>query len=156
MNMELTGMEDLFLQLKKRLSTPGRVISIDGVAQAGQKALADTLAGRFACQLIEVDHTADAQQLIAGAAAGRKKGHVIISGILMRRILAAAGLKPDIAIYVIPSEKNSRRAFWEGILSKPQQEYLAELKADLDKKTVEYHWKHHPIINADYLVEGDE
>lgn len=152
--MELTGREDLFLQLKKRLSTPGRVISIDGVAGAGKEALADKLAGRFACQMIDVDHTAAAEELKAGAAAGRKKGHVIISGILMLRVLAAAGLKPDIAIYVMPPEKNNRRAFREGILSGPQQEYLAELKADLDKKTVEYHWKHHPIINADYLVEG--
>jgi len=154
MNMELTGLEDLVAQLRKRLSGPGCLISIDGVAGAGQKTLADTVAGQFACQLIEVDNTTDAAKLRAAVAAGQKKGHVIIAGILMRRIWTAAGIQPDISIYVIPREDNSRRAFWEGILSKSMQEYLSELKADLDKKTVEYHWKYHPIINADYLVEG--
>ncbi|MFA5100874.1 MAG: hypothetical protein WC547_08340 [Candidatus Omnitrophota bacterium] len=154
MDIEFIVMEDLIAELKGRLASFGMVISVDGVAGAGQKAIADKLAAQFSCEIIEVDNTSDAAKLKTEIASKQKKGTVIISGILMRKLMADAGIKPDIGIYVVPSEKNNRRTFWEGILSKPLPVYLAELKTDLDKKTVEYHWKFHPIINADYLVEG--
>jgi len=154
MDIELIEMKELMAELKGRLAAPGRVISVDGVSGAGQKAVAEKIAARFSCGIIEVDNTSDAAKLKTELAAKQKKGNVIVSGILMRKVMAGAGIKPDIAIYVVPSDKNSRRTFWEGILSKPLQAYLAELETDLDKKTVEYHWKFHPIINADYLVEG--
>jgi hypothetical protein len=155
MNMELIDVKKLLAQLKGRLSGPGRSVSIDGVTGAGQEALADTLAAQCACDVIEVDTACDAAKLRIELAAKQKKRNVVVSGVLMRQILTAAGIKPDISIYVVPSAENNRRGFWEGILSKSLPEYLAELKTDLDKKTVEYHWKYHPIINADYLVEGD-
>jgi hypothetical protein len=154
MDMELIAVKDLMAKLKSRLGKPGQLLSVDGVSGSGQKAIAEKLAAQFSCELIEVDTTSDAAKLKTEIASKQEKGTVVIYGILMRKIIADAGINSDIAIYVVPSEKNSRRAFWEGILSKPLQVYLAELKQDLDKKTVEYHWKYHPIINADFLVEG--
>jgi hypothetical protein len=154
MDMHLISVKDLIEELKFRCVKPGKLVSVDGVKGAGQKYLAEKLSAQFDCEMIEVDNTADVVKLKNEIVAKQKQGKVVAYGILMRKIMLDAGIKPDIEVYVVPSEKNPRRTFWEGILSKPLPVYLAELKTDLDKKTVEYHWKFHPVINADYLVEG--
>jgi ABC-type taurine transport system substrate-binding protein len=82
------------------------------------------------------------------------KGSVIVDGVMMRTIIAAASVDVDVHVYVVPSQANKRRAFWEGILSKPLDAYLAELKDINDKQTVKYHWSTHPVVNADFIVEG--
>jgi hypothetical protein len=154
MNLELTGMSELLAAMKDGLSDSPKLVTVDGVRGAGQKEVAAKIAAHFGCEVVDVDETADAAQFKTVIAAKCKKSPVVVAGILMRTLITAAGLTPDISIYVVPSPKSKQRSFWEGILSKPLEDYLAELTVPLDKKTVEYHWKYHPIINADFLVEG--
>jgi hypothetical protein len=154
MNMEITQMSDLLIALRKRLVGGPHLVSVDGVSGAGQKGIADALTKTFGAEQIEIGQTVDSKKIAADGAAKIKKSNVIVQGPIVQKALKAAGLEPDIKIYVVPSAKNSRRVFWEGILSKPLPVYLAELSDDFDKKTVEYHWQFHPIIHADYLVEG--
>jgi ABC-type uncharacterized transport system ATPase subunit len=154
MNMDMISIKDLKEELRERMARSARVIAVDGVSGAGQKELAGALAAQFKCQLIDLGENMDFSELKTAIEAKAAKASVIISGILMRKAMAEVQIQPDISVYVAPAKKNSRRSFWEGILSKPLQEYLSELNSDLDKKTVKYHWKFHPIINADYLVEG--
>jgi hypothetical protein len=154
MNIEMTGIKDLQADLRESMARSVRLVCVDGVSGAGQRELAVALAAQFKCVLIDLGDSMDFTKLKSAIKEKSSKASVIVSGILMRKAMAEAQIQPDISIYVVPSKQNTRRTFWEGILSKPLHEYLAELNQDLDKKTVEYHWKYHPIINADYLVEG--
>jgi ABC-type uncharacterized transport system ATPase subunit len=154
MNMDMISIKDLKEELIESMARSARVIAFDGVSGAGQKELAAALAAQFKCELIDLGESTDFSKLKSAIEAKAAKASVIISGILMRKAMSEAKIEPDFSIYVVPPKKNTRRTFWEGILSKPLQEYLSELNNDLDKRTVEYHWKFHPIINADYLVEG--
>jgi hypothetical protein len=154
MDIELIDLKDLRAGLKQSIARSARLICFDGVSGAGQKELAGALAAQLKCELIDLDESQDISKLKSAVKVKAANSSVIVSGILMRKAMSEAKIEPDFSIYVVPAKKNSRRAFWEGILSKPLQEYLSELDSDLDKKTVEYHWKFHPIINADYLVEG--
>jgi hypothetical protein len=154
MDMEITDVKDIIVDLD-RMSVKGpQLISVDGVNGAGQKELAVTLAERFKSEQVHLDGTAGPADQKIDIAAKLKKGSVVVEGIAVRKSLTEAGLEADVSIYVFPSRRNSRRAFWEGILAKPLQEHLASLDSGADKKTVEYHWQFHPIIHADYLVEG--
>jgi hypothetical protein len=154
MDMDMTSAKDLQSELRESIARSPRLICVDGVCGAGQKELAAALAVQFKCELIDLGESTDFAKLKSAIEAKRAESSVIVTGILLRKAMAEARIQPDISIYVVPSKKNTRRTFWEGILSKSLQEYLTELKSDLDRKTVEYHWKFHPIINADYLVEG--
>ncbi|HOW42566.1 MAG TPA: hypothetical protein P5110_07180 [Candidatus Omnitrophota bacterium] len=156
MNIELTSFKDLVEALKGNLTGHSAVITVDGVEDAGQEELAEKLGNLFKCEQMHIGGKPDAAKLKADIAAKRKQTSIIVSGIMLRKIMAAAGIDPDVSVYVIPAPGNSRRGFWEGILSKPLELYLSQLSSDLDKKTVEYHHQFHPIIHADFLVEGEE
>lgn len=176
MEMHVIDLKSLVSQLKNASQNSKRIIGVDGVSGAGKTAVAKELSSQLnypvidAVSFIAKKETKDFKSRIDliklkhEVSEKLKQGNVIFESILLLDIMKAIGLKPVISVYTIPSSQNPKRGFWEGILNKPLNQYLEELTADekkhhraniwLDKETVKYHWAFHPIIHADFLVEG--
>jgi hypothetical protein len=67
------------------------------------------------------------------------------------------GGKKGVSIYVIPAKSSPGRALFEAIIGSDYNELMDSLtraKREADKKTVDYHYTFHPVLDADFIVEG--
>jgi hypothetical protein len=155
MRLEFIDKATLIDKLRENQGASHRLIVLDGVLGAGQEAIADALGDELGTQIRHIDPGESPAAVAEDVRRMRETGDVAISGVMMLHTLRESGLEADVHVYLAPARANPRRQYWEGILSKPLNAYLAELDDDLDRRTVQYHWQTHPVINADYLVEAE-
>lgn len=153
MDIEITGYNELVGALKPVAADAG-IIAVD-VSGAGQSTIPGKLAGTLGCRRETLIGAESGARLKAMFKEPAGRGALIVEGVRLLELLRAAGVAPDVYVYVIPSRDNPRRKFWEAILSRPLAEYCEALPEARDREIVKYHHRYHPILNANFLVEGD-
>jgi hypothetical protein len=149
MNIHCTSYKDLIVSLKDLMVG---IIAVDGVCVDGRKALAAALS---AARSFPVVSSGPAMKEAVEKAV--KKGPVIVEGVVLLEALKKTGLRAALNIYVIPGSDSPARGLFDGIVSRDYDELMNELEhRPADRHTVDYHYTFHPIIHADFLLQGQK
>jgi hypothetical protein len=149
MNIHLTEYRDLVKSLRE---LKGGIIAVDGICDEGRTALAAALSRTFAFAVVSTGPA-----LKDAVEKAVKKSPVIVEGMVLLEALKKAGVQAAVNIYCIPAPDSARRHLFDGIVSKDYKEVMAELEyRQQDRHIVDYHYTFHPIIHADFLIQGQE
>ena len=149
MDIRITAYKDLTDRVRELRNG---IIAIDGVCEEGRRALAGALSLKFGFPVVIAGPA-----MKAAADNASKKCPVIVEGVVLLEALKKAGLRSAVNIYVIPAADSPSRFLFDGIVSRGYDEVMEELKnRPDDRHTVDYHYTFHPIIHADFLIQGQK